>query len=423
MRPLVLVLLALLALAPAGARADDTGPPLSVPAADLAKALECPKSLSGLARAPVLLIPGTNLEPKANFDWNYEPALDAAHIPWCAVTLPRYAMGDIQVSAEYVVAALRRMYADAGRRVSVIGYSQGGMIGRWALKWWPDTRTMVEDLIGNAPSNHGTLTARPGCSSQCPAADWQQRDDSNFIKALNTGPETFAGIDYTVNFTHSDEVVTPNTDAQTGSSALRTGDGRIRNTALQDVCPNDTADHLIIGSYDPVAWALALDALTHDGPADPARIASSVCAQQFMPGVDAGAFPQNWSRYLATISQGQQQADQVSAEPPLRCYAGGPCPPQPATGTPGATSGASAPSHRCASRRRVMLHLDRRLIRATVTVGAKHVHVRHRHGRLVAAVDLSGRRAGTVTVRIRGRRADGHRVTTTRRFSVCARRH
>jgi len=30
MRPLVLLLLALLALAPAGARADDTGPPLSV---------------------------------------------------------------------------------------------------------------------------------------------------------------------------------------------------------------------------------------------------------------------------------------------------------------------------------------------------------------------------------------------------------
>ena len=225
------------------------------------------------------------------------------------------------------------------------------------------------------------------------------------------------GIDYTVNFTHSDEVVTPNTDAQTGSSALRTGDGRIRNTALQDVCPNDTADHLVIGSYDPVAWALALDALTHDGPADPARIDPSVCAQQFMPGVDAAAFPQNWSRYLATISQGQQQADQVSAEPPLRCYAGGPCPPPPATGT----SGASAPSHPCASRRRVMLHLDRRLIRATVTVGAKHVHVRRRHGRLIAAVDLSGRHAGTVTVRIRGRRADGHRVTTTRRFRVCGR--
>src|SRR3954467_6109727 len=106
MRPLVLALLALLAIAPPAARADDTGPPLSVPAADLAKALDCPKSLAGVTRAPVLLIPGPTPERKANFDWNYEPALDAAHIPWCAVTLPRYGMGDIQLAAEYVVAAL-----------------------------------------------------------------------------------------------------------------------------------------------------------------------------------------------------------------------------------------------------------------------------------------------------------------------------
>src|SRR4051794_26054234 len=405
MRPLVLVLLALLALAPARARADDTGPPLSVPAADLAKALDCPQRLSGVTRAPVLLIPGTNLEPKGNFDWNYEPALDAAHIPWCAVTLPRYAMGDIQISAEYVVAALRRMHADAGRRVSVIGYSQGGMIGRWALKWWPDTRAMVEDLIGNAPSNHGTLSARPACSLSCAAAYWQQRDDASFIKALNSGPETYAGIDYTVNFTHDDEVVTPNSDAQTGSSALRTGAGRIRNTALQDVCPNDTADHLVIGSYDPVAWALALDALTHDGPADPARVDRAVCAQPFMPGVDPAGFPANWARYLATIGEGARQADQVSSEPPLRCYANGTCP----------AAAAASPPRTCRSRRRFTIHLARGVRRATVTVAGRRVRVRRRGGRLVALVDLRGRPRGTVTVRIR---AHG-RSTATRRYRLC----
>src|SRR3954464_7128992 len=127
--PVLLAVLLALALPAASARADDSGPPLSVPAAELAKALDCPKSLAGAALAPVLLIPGTNLEPKANYDWNYEPALSAAGIPWCAVTLPRYAMGDIQVAAEYVVHALRGMSAAAGRRVSVIGFSQGGMIG------------------------------------------------------------------------------------------------------------------------------------------------------------------------------------------------------------------------------------------------------------------------------------------------------
>src|SRR3954451_6670057 len=170
----VIALLAAPVAVPA-ARADE-GPAYDVPEKDLAGALDCPASLAGASRAPVLLIPGTNLEPKANYDWNYEPALTAAHVPWCAVTLPRYAMGDIQVSAEYVVNALRRMRAQAGRRVSIIGFSQGGMIGRWALRWWPDTRAMVEDLVGLAPSNHGTASADYVCGSSCPPAYWQQRD-------------------------------------------------------------------------------------------------------------------------------------------------------------------------------------------------------------------------------------------------------
>src|SRR3954451_15231559 len=109
MRPLVLALLALLALAPAAARAEDTGPPLSVPAADLAKAVDCPKSLAGVTRAPVLLIPGTNLEPKANFVSHCDPALAAADLPWCALTLTRYGTCALWVAASYLGAALRRM--------------------------------------------------------------------------------------------------------------------------------------------------------------------------------------------------------------------------------------------------------------------------------------------------------------------------
>jgi hypothetical protein len=417
-----------LTLCPALARAQDSGPPLSVPRQELDAALQCPASLGGASRAPVLLIPGTNLEPRSNYDWNYEPALTAAGIPWCAVELPRYAMGDIQVSAEYVVAALRRMSTDSGRRVSIVGFSQGGMIGRWALRWWPDTRALVEDLVGLAPSNHGTLTARPGCAAQCPAAYWQQIDSSQFVKALNSGPETFAGIDYTVAFSRHDEVVTPNADAETGSSALRTGDGRISNTRIQDVCPNDTAEHLVLGSYDPVGWALALDALTHDGPADAARLdPTAICAQPFMPGVDPAAFPANWGRYLAAVGEGSRQAEQVGAEPPLKCYAAGTCP---AAGAPGAATGGGGagasgegrgadPPRRCASRRRFTIHLDRRLRRARVTVAGRPVRVRRRRGRLVATIDLRGRPAARVRVRIRGVTRHGRRVSSSRRYRLC----
>ena len=408
--------LALLSAAPAAHAAE--GPELSVPAQQLAAALDCPRSLAGAGRAPVLLIPGTNLEPRNNFDWNYQPALTAAGVPWCAVTLPRFGLGDIQVAAEYVVHALRTMRAQAGRRVSIIGWSQGGMIGRWALKYWPDTRGMVEDLVGLASSNHGTQGATALCRTDCPPSYWQQRDTARFIAALNDGPETWAGIDYTVAFTRFDQVVTPNQDEAAGSSALRTGAGARRNVLLQQLCPTNTADHFAIGSYDAVGWALAFDAISHPGPADPSRVGTGVCAQPFMPGVDPAAFPANYARFTGTVGQSAAQSEYVSAEPPLRCYVTGSCA---TTGTSGGAT-RTAGTRSCTSRRRFVIHLDRRFRRARVVVGARAVRVRRRAGRLEAVVDLRGRSRGAVRVRIRAVSRSGRTVTRTRRYRPCVAR-
>jgi hypothetical protein len=52
-----------------------------------------------------------------------------------------------------MVSAIRTMYSRAGRRVSIIGHSQGGMVGRW-----------------------------------------QQSSGSHFLTALNSDQETFPGI-------------------------------------------------------------------------------------------------------------------------------------------------------------------------------------------------------------------------------------
>src|SRR4051794_2514836 len=171
---------------------DTPGPALSVTAADLAAAMQCSAGVDGAKRAPVLLFQGTGATAKDNWSWTYEPALDQAGIPWCAIDLPDHATEDIQRSGEFVVAAIRAVHARAGRRVSLIGHSQGGMVGRWALRFWPDTRAMVDDVIGFAPSNHGTTEA--DCSGGCSAAGWQQSDKASFIKALNSYQETFPGI-------------------------------------------------------------------------------------------------------------------------------------------------------------------------------------------------------------------------------------
>ena len=328
MRGVLVAVLAAVALgASAGpAPARDDGPELDVPAAALARSLACHGDLSDEGRpTPVLLVPGTTLTPDVNFDWNYEPALTARGVPWCAVTLPHDAMSDIQVSAEYVVAALRAMHRRSGGRVDVVGFSQGGMIGRWALKFWPDTRGAVEDLVGIDPSNHGTLDAYPVCTPTCAPAFWQQQTGSRFLAALNAGGETYPGIDYTQVYTATDEVVSPNLPPAP-SSALHarggSGDGSVANVLVQDICPVHVAEHLSMGSIDPVGWAVVLDALTHDGPARAGRIDRAVCARAFMPGVNPATVALDEARYNARVATVVATAARVSAEPPLKPYAG-----------------------------------------------------------------------------------------------------
>jgi Lipase (class 2) len=327
---LVAALVAAALLLPTAAEAvtyappDRPGPPLSVPQAELDAALSCHGDLAGGPHAPVLLVHGTAENPKAEFSWNWEPALGAEGIPWCTVALPGNGMGDAQTAAEYVVNAIRTMHARAGERIAVVGHSQGGMLPRWVFRFWPDTRAMVDDLVGLAPSNHGTLTAIPVCLVACPASFHQQKTGSRFIRALNSYQETFPGISYTVVYTHTDEVVTPNL-SDTGSSPVHGGGGEISNVAIQQVCPLDVNEHLGVGTYDPVAWALALDALEHPGPADPARIPSGVCGQVLMPGVNPATFVTDEAQFAAQVTWAIAGSKFIPAEPPLRCYVTASC--------------------------------------------------------------------------------------------------
>ncbi|RBY88972.1 lipase [Blastococcus sp. TBT05-19] len=298
---------------------DQRGPRLSVPTAQLDAALRCNGSLREPAADPVLLVPGTTLTPEVNFDWNYLRAFDQDGRRWCTVTLPQDATGDVQVAGEYVVHALRTMSRAAHRDVDVVGFSQGGMVPRWALRFWPDTRELVDDLIGLSPSNHGTVAADLACQRPCNPSFHQQASRSQFMRALNSGAETFAGIDYTVAYTSTDEVVVPNA-GPAASSPLRTGNGRIANIALQEVCPGHVADHFQIGSSDAVGYALVVDALDHEGPADRSRIDPLVCAQPFQPGVDPATGLQDFAAMVAYAGNPEGNAPDQPAEPPLRPY-------------------------------------------------------------------------------------------------------
>lgn len=308
----------------AGASAG-SGPALIADPLALADSVVCTGDPAAATGAVVLLVHGTALAPEENFSWNYVPALQALGRTVCTVALPNNGMSDLQDGAEYVVHAIRSLFNASGRRIQIIGHSQGGMLPRWAFKYWPDTRAMVDDLVGLAASNQGTFSSIPFCESgSCPAAFWQQTVGSNFLEALNADNETWPEISYSVVYTYLDEVVTPNLPLACNSCLAEEGE-HVANLATQDVCPNNAAEHLAAGTYDPAAWFAALDAIENPGPVDVLRIPIEACLQPLMPGVNPLTFAADYAALGQLVGQSVLTAEQVDAEPPLRCYAGGPC--------------------------------------------------------------------------------------------------
>jgi hypothetical protein len=299
---------------------DQPGPLLKVPPKALRNSLRCTSDLVAGGREPVLLIPPTLADPDEAFV-GYERAFNDLAIPYCTVTIPQHTTIDIQISAEYVVHAVRRMHAATGGKVQVVGWSQGaGPEPRWALRFWPDIRPIVDDLVGLEGPNHGAFAAR--LFGQ-PALR-QQTDNARFIAALNSGQETFPGISYTNVYSHTSQFVQPNLDDH-GTTSLHGGGGDIANVATQDICPLNVADHLAYW-YDPVGYALTMDALSHAGPADPGRVDRGVCAQVGMPYVAPVTIPTYTAHlYNALFVDRVSSTPTTSEEPASACYVTATC--------------------------------------------------------------------------------------------------
>jgi triacylglycerol esterase/lipase EstA (alpha/beta hydrolase family) len=313
---------------------DQPGPKLSVPRAQLQQSLHCTDGLGSAQHDPVLFVPPTLVNPDEAY-FPYYRALDAMGIPYCTVTIPNATTEDIQASGEYVVNAIRAMHRQTRRQIDLLGWSQGGgPEPRWALRFWPDIRPMVAKLIDLEAPNHGTvilhtmtvggISANPLCPGHCVPAIWQQAAGSQFTAALNSGQETFPGIAYTNVYSHTSQFVQPNLD-DSGTTSLHGGGGQVENIATQDICPLNAADHLAYW-YDPVAFAIVVDALTHSGPADPARISRSVCLRVTNPYVSITQVPTYTAYLYQTIFVDRFfNEPQVSGEPALRCYVTASC--------------------------------------------------------------------------------------------------
>jgi triacylglycerol esterase/lipase EstA (alpha/beta hydrolase family) len=237
----------------------------------------CRPAASGPRQYPVILLPGT-LYDLADTWQALGPIL--ADDGWCmyglnygaaaSTTLSGgriWSVGDIPTSAGQLATFVRKVLVATGaRKVDIVGWSQGGMMPRWYMRF-DEGAAFVHDLVGLAPSNHGTtvkgastlldaVTAlglpAPLTLAQCLACT-QQLVGSAILHQLNAGADTLPGIRYTVIESKDDEVVTPYTSAYLSGSA-------VTNLTLQDQCPNDHADHLAM-PYDGAALQDVVQAL------------------------------------------------------------------------------------------------------------------------------------------------------------------
>jgi triacylglycerol lipase len=323
--------------APSGAKADfPDEPALATDQAKLDQALLC-TPFQHADKPPVLLVHGTFTAGFEQYDWTYLPLLADRGYDVCLVTYPDRGLGDQQVSAEYVVNALRRIHARSGRKAALVGHSQGASMPRWAVKWWPSARAAVDDFVMLAGPNHGTsagpstlLAGVPGLSSLpiglLPEAFYQFDPNSNFVQAMNHGDETPGDISYTSIYSgFYDELVEPATPVPTAGLDWKQGNPDVANILLQDVCPGRFVDHVTIGLTDALAFALVLDALEHPGPADPQRAGGSALCGLLPIVPDQVIAPEVVSGLIAVLKQepanGLPDPHLASAEPALKAYA------------------------------------------------------------------------------------------------------
>lgn len=261
-------------------------PAFTVPIATLRAAVACDRIVRpGIPHEPVLLVHGTGGTPAEYWSWNWERALPAAGFGFCTVTLPKRATVNLLISAQYVAYAAEYAARLSRRRIAIFGHSQGGTLAVWAAKFWPTVARDTSDVISLDGGFPGSSIASAACAlGRCGVLEWQYANGSHFMRAWKRAPLP-SGVSFTALWSKTDELflADPNGAEIPGAT----------NTPIQSICPLHVADHLTV-VVDSASYALIMDALTHPGAADPARLhdTASICERLFMPHVDWLKAPQ-----------------------------------------------------------------------------------------------------------------------------------
>ncbi|GAB7348491.1 hypothetical protein MBLNU459_g6897t1 [Dothideomycetes sp. NU459] len=298
----------------------------------LRAAIYIPSTFTYGAIPPVILVPGTGNLGYQTYEGNFIPLLTGSSYAdpvW--LNIPGFLTGDAQINSEYVAYAINYISGiSSNKNVSVIAWSQGNLDAQWAYKYWPSTRKITSNHIAISPDYDGTQFANVICPTGllCDPSVLQQRysTSSNFITTLRKNNGDSAYVPTTVLYSGLfDEIVEP--QQGTGASAyLKDARGvGVTNNEVQLVCPG-----LPAGSFwthesmliNPLAFALAKDALVHGGPGLPSRIdLTTVCNQFIPPGLNLGDFLLTENSVVISVLALILYDKKVIDEPAISAYA------------------------------------------------------------------------------------------------------
>ncbi|KAI7040771.1 alpha/beta-hydrolase [Hortaea werneckii] len=315
-------------------RASPSDAPYSLSESDLRKAIYIPPGFTYGRVAPVIFLPGTAALAGQNFGPNYGKLLkDRKVADPVYVNIPNENLGDIQTAAEYAAYAVNYISGiSGGRNVSTISWSAGSLDGQWALKYWPSTRQHLSNAIRISSDHHGTILAQLLCpgfeTPDCTPAIAQQNYNSTFIATLRNNGGDSAYVPTTNIYSIFDEIVQPQQDPNASGSLNDARGVGVSNVELQNICtaalpggtPNNDHEGVL---YNALAYALAIDALTH--PGEPGKVervdAQAECAKFATDGLSLADVLATHALIPLAVGNVLAYQPKVAQEPAIRGYA------------------------------------------------------------------------------------------------------
>lgn len=205
----------------------------------------------------------------------------------CVIDIPdtgqtQYDDDDLARTAEYVARAVHQEAStSAGSKVNIIAHEAGGLSARWAMRFWPQIRSKVDDVVLIGTPNHGSVDAMYDADTTPTPSSQQSRADSAFIEALNSpistgGDETPGGsVSYTNIASANDRISVGDGVRDSRESAWHLSGAR--NIRVQNTCNTATIRRPAVRDHAWV-WEAVRDALLNSGMTSTTRVTDATCA-------------------------------------------------------------------------------------------------------------------------------------------------